>query len=130
MQAHQVSAAHVAELRKEVDQLKQNAQTSKRRESDLQKAMDELRKQTVEQEKKLREEVRLMELERENNKEWKRTVYDRALPSNTDLPSDEVQNLTIVVEYQKKENDSIFRQLQLSKEDCFAGAAKVLSFFY
>ncbi|GAV07097.1 hypothetical protein RvY_16973-2 [Ramazzottius varieornatus] len=125
LQAHQVSQAFVAELRKEVDQLKQSAMASKRRETDLQKAMDELRKQTAEQEKKLREEVRLMEIERENNKEWKRTIYDRTLPSSTDVPSDEVQDLTIIVEYQKKENDSIFRQLQLSKEDCFAGAAKV-----
>ncbi|OWA53295.1 hypothetical protein BV898_17730 [Hypsibius exemplaris] len=124
---HQTSSTAAADLRKETDQLKQTLLISKRREQDLQKSLDELAKKADTQEKALREEIRLLEEERGNAQGWKRALYDQARPASTAFMTDEVQDLTILVEHQKRENESISKQLQLSKEENFANAAKVKS---
>ena len=105
--------------------MKQNILASKRREQELQKSLDELTKKSEAHENALRKEVHLLEEERENAQGWKRALYDEARPASTAFMTDEVQDLTILVEHQKKENESISKQLQLAKEEGFASAAKV-----
>lgn len=124
-QAHQAILATSAELRKEADDLKHSTGLLKRREHDLARANEELTKSLTEHEARFREEIRLLEEDRDNSRSWKRTLYDRLRPSSAAALPDDVQDLNILVEHQKKENELLTKQLQMAKEDGFSTAAKL-----
>ncbi|XP_055338514.1 myosin-2 heavy chain-like [Paramacrobiotus metropolitanus] len=125
LKAHQTSQTAMAELRKEIDKLKQTSSLSKRREQELSKTIEELNKSFTTQESALKESIRLMEEERENAINWKRALYDQASSSTSTRMSDEDLDLSIMVDYQKKENDNLTKQLQLAKEQYFSTAAQL-----